>query len=83
MRKSVYTRESALLAELLTEARKSAGLHQADLATRMGKDQTIISNIERGQRRVDVVEFYDYARATEHDPVQLFQKLVHKWKVTT
>jgi transcriptional regulator with XRE-family HTH domain len=75
MRKSVYTAESKILCQTLTEARKASGLHQSELAHRLGRDQSVISNIERGQRRVDVVEFYLYARAMGYDPVHLFQIL--------
>lgn len=79
MRKSVYSQESKVLAETLVEARKKAGLHQAEVAVRMGNDQTIISNIERGQRRVDVIEFRDFANAVEYDPVDLYKRLVERW----
>lgn len=80
MRKSVYSNEGAILAQTMMEARKDAGLHQADVATRMGKDQTIISNIERGQRRVDLIEFYEFANAVSRDPVELFGEVVLLWK---
>jgi transcriptional regulator with XRE-family HTH domain len=79
MRKSVYTRESEILADVLLEARKKSGLHQAQLASKMGFDQTIISNIERGQRRVDVIEFYEIARALSVDPKDLYTELVERW----
>lgn len=79
MRKSVYTQESKVLAETLAEARKESGLHQSDVAARMGNDQTIISNIERGQRRVDVIEFRDFANAIGRDPVDLYRHLVERW----
>lgn len=75
MRKSVYTKESAALSETLVEARRKAGLHQSVLAERLGRDQSIISNIERGQRRLDVLEFHAYARAMGCDPVGLFKRL--------
>ncbi len=80
MRKSVYSDESAILAQTLKTARNEAGMHQADLAARMGKDQSIISNIERGQRSVDVIEFYDLATALGLEPVELYAKLVAQWR---
>jgi len=75
MRKSVYTRESDILCRTLADARQESGLRQSELADRLGRDQSVISNIERGQRRVDVVEFYLYAKAMGHDPVRLFETL--------
>lgn len=79
MRTTVWSRESKILAEALASARRDAGLLQADVATRMGNDQTIISNIERGQRRIDVIEFRDYAVAINRDPVELFRTVVAQW----
>lgn len=54
------------------------GLTQAELAKRVGKDQTSISIIERGQRRVDVLEFVALARAMEVDPGQLFERVTSR-----
>jgi len=45
----------------------------------MGNDQTIISNIERGQRRIDLIEFRDFAIAIRRDPVELYQTIVERW----
>ena len=80
MPKSVYSVEGAILAKAMTDARKESGLHQAELAARLGKDQTIISNVERGQRRVDMIEFYEFAKAIRRDPVELYRKVVLLWE---
>ena len=61
--KSVFTKEYAYLLAQLIEARKAAGLTQHDLATRLGRLQTFVSKYERGERRLDVVEFVQVARA--------------------
>ncbi len=73
MTKSLFTDAHRAVVEVLVKARHDAGLLQADLAKCVGKDQSYISNIERYQRRVDVVEFYDLARAMNLDPVDLFR----------
>lgn len=78
MPKSAFTNAHQVLVEILVKARKDSGLLQADLAQRIGKDQSYISNIERGQRRVDVLEFYAIAQALGVDPVLLFRLLVAK-----
>ncbi|HEY1606865.1 MAG TPA: helix-turn-helix transcriptional regulator [Allosphingosinicella sp.] len=80
MAKTVYSRESEALAKILAKARKDAGLHQADLAARLGRDQAIVSNIERGQRRVDVIEFYTIAKAIRRDPIGLYREVVTEWE---
>lgn len=53
----------------------SAGLTQADLASRLKRDQSHVSLIEGSQRRVDVVEFHRIALAIGVDPVNLFAKI--------
>ena len=49
------------------QARKDANLTQAELAQRLNRRQAFISRIERGERRIDVIEFLDLARALRID----------------
>lgn len=56
MRKSIHTREYRILLELLIEVRRRAGLTQSDLGHRLPFEQPGISKIERGERRIDIVE---------------------------
>lgn len=56
MRKSIHSREARILQELLRKARTEAGLTQEQLAERLGMGQAIVSNYERGERRLDLVE---------------------------
>ncbi len=76
MTKSLFTDAHRAVVEVLVSARQDAGMLQADLAQCVGKDQSYISNIERYQRRVDIVEFYDLARAMNLDPLVLFASVV-------
>lgn len=78
MPKSVFSGAHQHLVDVLVEARREAGLRQADVATQVGKDQTYISLIERSQRRVDVLEFVALARAMGADPVDLFSEVVRR-----
>lgn len=75
MPKTIFGGDHRHLVEVLAEARREAGLTQAQLAERIGKDQTFISIIERAQRRVDVVEFVALAKALKVDPATLFAKV--------
>ena len=56
MRKSIHTKNYTIFLELLVEARHRAGLTQAQLGQRLPFGQPGISKIERGERRVDVIE---------------------------
>ena len=56
MRKSVHTKGYAVFLELLIEVRHRAGITQAQLGQQLPFEQPAISKIERGERRVDVIE---------------------------
>lgn len=76
MPKSQFSEAYDLFLAVLIAARKEAGLTQAELARRVGRDQPFISLVENGVRRVDVLEFCVLARAMEQDPMALFAKVV-------
>lgn len=76
MPSSIFDSAHGRLIELLVEARKKLGLTQTQLGARVGRGQGFISLIERGQRRIDVVEFVALARALELDPKVMFSKLL-------
>ena len=78
MPKTIFGGENRHLVEVLAQARRMSGLTQAQLAERVGKDQTFISIIERGQRRVDVLEFVALAKAMKADPVGLFADVLKR-----
>jgi transcriptional regulator with XRE-family HTH domain len=53
--KSVYTKEYAIFLRLLVEVRK-ATLTQTQLSRELPFSQSALSKIERGERRLDIVE---------------------------
>ncbi len=48
---------------LLVKARQESGLTQVEVAERLGKPQSFVSKIERGERRLDFPEFLRLADA--------------------
>jgi len=54
--KSIFSRKHEVLLRLLRQARYEANLTQVELAERLHTKQAIISNIERGERRLDLIE---------------------------
>lgn len=54
--KSIYKDEYATVLRLLTAARKKSGVTQIDLAERLGQTQSFVSKVERGDRRLDIVQ---------------------------
>ena len=75
MTESVYTARYRRLRELLVAARKDKGLSQAALAEELGRLQTFVSKYERGERRLDVIEFLDVTRALGIDPHKVLKQL--------
>ena len=78
IRKSVHSSEQQLLRELLKSAREKADLTQQVLAKRLGEHQSFVAKYEAGERRLDVVEFIEIARAIGADPVRMFRALAGK-----
>jgi transcriptional regulator with XRE-family HTH domain len=61
--------------DLLIAARESAGLTQWDVALRLDKPQSFVSKYERQERRIDMAEYVEIARALQVDPAKLVAKL--------
>ena len=57
MARSAFTGQYERFRELITEARKKAGLTQVQLAQKLSRPQSFVSKYELGERRLDVVEF--------------------------
>ncbi len=62
MIKSIHTKEYAYFVERLRKARTEAGLTQIEVAKKLRRPQSHISNVESGQQRVDVIELQRFAK---------------------
>lgn len=77
MPKTLYRPEAVLLRQQLRAARESAGITQVALSQALGKTQTFVSDVERGVRRLDLIELWDFCTALGLDLskfVAAFQK---------
>lgn len=74
MPRSVFTGDYKTFLRLLIKARKDSGLRQHELAAILGVDQGTISKIERGVRRLDVVEFVGIVQALGADPLDFLAR---------
>ena len=63
MAKTLYRTENSVLREMLRDARERAGLTQVDVSSAIGKSQTFLSDVERGVRRLDVIELWEICQA--------------------
>ena len=80
MTKSVFTENYNMFLNLLVFARKQAGLTQKQVADKLRKNQSYISKYENGERRLDVIEFVDVAKAIGANPIKIFDELVSGWR---
>lgn len=67
MVKSIHTKEYAYFVERLQKARLETGLTQTQVAKKLKRPQSHISNIETGQQRVDVIELQRFAKLYKKD----------------
>lgn len=63
MAKTLYRTENSVLRAMLRVAREQAGLTQVDVSKTIGKSQTFLSDVERGVRRLDVIELWEICHA--------------------
>ncbi|MDB1112690.1 helix-turn-helix domain-containing protein [Pseudomonas extremaustralis] len=80
--KSIHSAPYIHLLELLIERRNAAGLTQSQVADRLGRPQSFVSKFERGERRLDVIEFLEVCRHLEADPYELLRDLEREGKST-
>jgi len=73
MKKSIHTKEYAYFVEKLRKARQEAGLTQVQIAKKLKRPQSYISNVESGQQRVDVVELQKFAKIYGKDVNYFFK----------
>lgn len=72
--KSIHRPEYQELLALLREIREKSGLQQADLAAALGRPQSYVSNVERGSRRMDLLQLREYCIACGQDLVPFVKK---------
>ncbi len=55
--------------------RNDAGLTQQELARKMQLSQSTVSDVLRGQRRLDVIEWISFCKACKVTPQQFLEEL--------
>jgi transcriptional regulator with XRE-family HTH domain len=72
----VQQREYKRVGAVLAQAREGAKLSQQQLAKILRKPQSFVSNYERGQRRIDILELLLIADVLKCDPTKLFRQII-------
>ena len=78
MLKSIHTSRYRQFLELLRAERLKAGVTQAKLANRIDVTQSVISKMETGERRLDVVEVLEICDALHISQRDFLSAVVEK-----
>ncbi len=62
MQKIIHSSKYKIVLQNLIKARQESGLTQVDVAEKLKKPQSFVSKVERGERRLDVVELEAFAK---------------------
>jgi transcriptional regulator with XRE-family HTH domain len=73
-RSSVKVRRRKVLLALLRQVRLEAGLRQTDVAAKLGKPQSFVSNYESGERRLDLLELHSVCEVLKIDLGQFVKR---------
>jgi transcriptional regulator with XRE-family HTH domain len=73
--RSAFSGKYARLREILAAARRDRGYTQASLAQQLRRPQSFVSKFERGERRLDVVEFLEIADALGLDAPRVLREI--------
>jgi transcriptional regulator with XRE-family HTH domain len=79
MPESIHRSEYRLLVDLVRALRLKAGLTQTEVAERLGVTQSHVSDVERGSRRLDVIELGDLARICGTSLPDVVAELEARW----
>ena len=71
MRGALHTKRYGRFRERLKRARLDAGLTQMEAAAKLRRPQSFVSKSESGERRVDVIELEEFAKAY-NQPILFF-----------
>ena len=80
MDKTIYSRQSECLQTTLAALRKEAGLTQRQLADKLHREHSLVGRLELGERRLDMVEFYQFCKACGVEPESTARKLMKNFE---
>ena len=74
----MWLQNQQIVGAALAAARKRGGLSQIEVARRLSKPQSFVSNYEKGQRRVDVLELVRIAKVLDQNPRRIFADILRR-----
>ncbi len=93
MTRSVFSKQYDHLRQALITLRQQRGLTQTQVAMKLNKPQSFVSKYERGERRLDVIEFLEITRVLDADPAAILAEIdrraerhsaniLEQWRIT-
>lgn len=67
MTKAIYRREHVIFLQMLKRMRVASGMTQAECSAALGRPQSFISDVERGVRRLDLIQLRDLCQVLNSD----------------
>ena len=83
VRKSIHSPQNLVLRSLLVRLRKKSGLTQVQLAGQLGVLQSMISEVERGERILDFLEMVQYLEALKVDFLGFYHEFERESRLLT
>ncbi|ONU48819.1 helix-turn-helix domain-containing protein [Burkholderia cenocepacia] len=71
----IYSQRYAAVRKVLRNVRREAGLTQVQLADKLGRGQSYVSKVERGEQYLDVLEFIEWCEACGTPPSKAIAKV--------
>jgi transcriptional regulator with XRE-family HTH domain len=75
MAKTLHSRYNEIFLTMLRGVRQSQRMRQSDLARLLGRSQATVSNVERGERRLDLIELREWLEVLEVDFIKFLSAL--------
>lgn len=80
MKRTLNSTENTHLVTWLKKVRIEKGLTTSQLGKLLGSPHTVVSKVERQERRLDVIEYLTYCQALGVDPVEGIRGILNKPK---
>lgn len=75
VQKSHYTVQNQVFLRMLKASRKARNMRQIDVGERLGRGQALVSKVESGERRMDIIELRLWLSALDVDFVSFIADL--------
>jgi transcriptional regulator with XRE-family HTH domain len=77
MTKAIYRREHEIFLQVLKRMRVESGMTQAQCSAALGRPQSFMSDVERGVRRLDIVQLRDLCLVLKTD-LSIFSRMYER-----